>query len=384
MKMPRVLRACPLAVCLAALPATAGPAGTHSPDGWTYHNLHPQSERSSWGQASRGAGLTVGFIGSPYGSDHHAAAWTSLSGDSVIDLHPSGFDASRINGSSGAQHVGLTILNGRRGAALWNGNSAADFVSLHPPQYRESWALGTDGEHQIGYGVTSTGLDRALLWSGSAGSVVSLHPPGADHSQAFDIGGGRQVGWVEVGLESRTGGYWEGTAESWTPLESVGNEFGETFVNSISPDGRQQGGWAASNITGVNWAAIWEGSTDTFRSLHPDPSMPGSAVLETDGTHQVGYVISTGTYAAIWDGTAESYFNLHSLLPDNYANSWAFDVFTDHEAVWVTGYAYNATLDRFEAVVWSRPVPAPSSPLALVAAALIAITRRSRHQARTR
>lgn len=356
-------RALTLALCAAALPAAA--------QEWTYYSLHPGGLGESAGQATRGRGLTVGFAGSDDGADHRAAIWTGLSPGDFIDVHPGGFDGSRINRTSGSQHVGHTVLDGVIRAALWNGNAADSYVGLHPAGMRMSYALGTDGERQVGFAETSEGVARAYLWSGSAGSAVSLHPDDAGHSYAYDIGGGRQVGFVEDPFTGSSGGYWEGAAESWTPLHAPQSDFAGSFTNCISPDGTQQGGYALSRVSGTNWAAIWEGSTDTFRSLHPDPDLLGSTLLDTDGTHQVGYIINFGQFAAIWNGTAESYFDLHSVLPHFYQYSNAFGVYSDDEGVWVAGRATNTRDGRLEAIVWHLPVPSPPSALALGAGVLL-------------
>ncbi|MBK7403870.1 MAG: hypothetical protein IPJ41_04345 [Phycisphaerales bacterium] len=369
--MSRPLDAHVVTLCAMALPALAGPVG------WQYSVLNAGGQGSYIAQATHGAGLTAGYFGSGNGSDDHAAVWTGLTPDDLIDVHPDGFEASRINATSGAQHVGHTVLNGRIRAGLWTDNSAAGFVSLHPAGMRISYALGTDGEHQVGFGETSQGAQRAFMWSGDAGSAVSLHPNWATQSEAFDIGGGREVGYVET-LFGGSGGYWEGSADSWTPLQAVGDGFGSTFTNCISPDGRQQGGFAVSHLSGVNWAAIWDGSTDTFRSLHPDPSLLGSTLLDTDGTYQVGYIINFGQFAALWEGTPESYVDLHSVLPDYYTTSHAFEVYTDDEGVWVAGRASNSLRGGWDAIVWHLPVPTPPTALLFGSAAFLFGARRRR------
>ncbi|HZW10997.1 MAG TPA: hypothetical protein VFF69_13930 [Phycisphaerales bacterium] len=367
--MHRPLCALPLVVCAAALPAHAD---------WTFTVLHPYPAGDSAGQAAFGPGLTAGYAGATGFSDHHAALWTGDSPADFLDLHPAGFAASRINRSSGTQHVGHAVMaNGNFRAGVWLGDSADTFVNLHPGGGPISYALGTDGQRQVGFVESRQGVRTAYMWSGSADSAVSLHPAGAGHSQAFDIGGGRQVGYVEH-VFSASGGYWEGDAESWTPLLAPSDGFAGTFTNCISPDGRQQGGFAVSRISGVNWAAIWEGSTDTFRSLHPDPSLIGSTILDTDGTYQVGYTIHFGQFAAIWSGTAESYQSLHAALPDYYNSSHAYGVFADEQGLWVAGSASNTDAGRWEAVVWHLPVPAPASPIALCAGLLAATHRRRR------
>jgi hypothetical protein len=92
----------------------------------------------------------------------------------VVDLHPSGFDASFAAGVSGGQQVGSGFTAGYFfHALLWTG-SADSVVDLHPSGFTNSFASGVSGGQQVGRGETRD-FTHALFWTGSAASVVDLH-----------------------------------------------------------------------------------------------------------------------------------------------------------------------------------------------------------------
>jgi len=153
---------------------------------------------------------------------------------------------------------------------------------------------------------------------------VDLHPTGATDSEAYGVSGGQQVGraYIPVG-NSYHASLWNGTAASWVDLNPSGAR--ESFAYGVSR------GWQA-------------GKSD-FGEYH--------------------YY-----HAGLWNGTAGSWVDLHAILPaGTYSHSEAdgIDVSADGET-WVTGYAYNTSTQRDEAILWHctpDPVPEPSSLMAL-------------------
>jgi hypothetical protein len=102
--------------------------------------------------------------------------------DTLVDLHPTGFQRSFARALHGNSQVGWAEApSGYAHAFLWYG-TAASAINLHPEGYLLTVANGVSGKTQIGGGRTLVpGPDRALAWRGSAQSVVDLHeflPPG--------------------------------------------------------------------------------------------------------------------------------------------------------------------------------------------------------------
>jgi len=74
---------------------------------------------------------------------------------------------------------------------------------------------------------------------------------------------------------------------------------------------------------------------------------------------RAGFVtISSGQGRAIlWTGSAASAFDLHQFAPAEFANSQAYGITTDGTKTYVTGFGFNLTTGRTEALLWTGPLP---------------------------
>jgi hypothetical protein len=151
---------------------------------------------------------------------------------------------------------------------------------------------------------------------------------------------------------------WQGTPESYVSLQPAT----ALFSIALCTDGKRQYG-AVLTWDGVNFesaqteAGYWTGTPDSWVNLTP-PGMFGAAITGVDGDRQVGAMaadpIGNAPFtAATWTGTVESFEDLHAYLPAEYTESTAFGVWHDaNGTAYVVGSAYNAELERNEAVMW--------------------------------
>jgi hypothetical protein len=113
--------------------------------------------------------------------------WKGSAG-SVIDLHPAGYNNSRVydaawTGSGGVQ-VGSGSTGGPQRALLWRGSSESA-VEMHLESYGSSIIRGTNGFQHAGSAAA-----HAAVWTGSDPQVFDLHtllPPG-QYQQSFATG----------------------------------------------------------------------------------------------------------------------------------------------------------------------------------------------------
>jgi hypothetical protein len=203
-------------------------------------------------------------------SPFHALLWHGTA-DSVVDLHRSEFLYTSARAVSGITQVGhgyserpplhpAVGLNYH--ALLWTG-TAESMVDLHPAGFDFSSAVAVSGSVQVGHGstITTTNNYHALLWRGTAESVVDLHPPGFDFSAAEGVSESGQVGY---GKGTATDGrihalLWRGTAESVVDLHPYLSGLPVTMVeshaNGIDSNGSIVGYGEDSN--GVEYAILW-------------------------------------------------------------------------------------------------------------------------------
>ncbi len=339
--------------------------------------------RSFWRRSS-----AIGAIASV-----HAFAVVSHAQWSVTALHPSALEDgnwSVVSGLDSGQQVGRADVGGRNHAALWRG-SAESWVDLHPPEASESWSFGVFGNQQVGRAYLG-GVFHASLWSGTAESWIDLNPSGATWSEAWCISEDQQVGSAGVG-DAQHAVLWTGTAASWVDLHPI--DGGHSWATGVH-NGRQVG----SVILGsTHRAAMWSGTAATWQDLHP-PGAVWSAANAIHGVQQVGFCgvggsqhasLWTGTAdswvslhyagsalsvfagnqagyffasdgqprASVWHGTADSLEELHSSLVGDWSVSYATGIWNDHATVYVAGYGFNVARNRWEALLWSRPIPAP-------------------------
>ncbi len=62
-------------------------------------------------------------------------------------------------------------------------------------------------------------------------------------------------------------------------------------------------------------------------------------------------------HAAYWAGTPQSFVDLHAVLPSNYSDSEASAIWTDGTTTLVVGGANNQTTQREEAMLWKLAPP---------------------------
>lgn len=240
-------------------------------------DLHPSGFDVSVAQATSG-GVQAGWGNTTgAGAATHALKWLGSAG-SAVDLHPSGFLSSMAFSIAGDQIVGAGFVRlDTPHALLWSSGGGVD---LHPSGFTTSFGRGTDGSQQVGSGANPNGgmgvISHALLWTGTAASAVDLHPStGFSTTGALAVSGGQQVG--------------------------------EGFIGSNAH------------------ALLWKGSAQSVVDLNPSGFFDSHALGVAAG-RQVGYGAmsgSGGTHALLWTGTAESVVDLHAFLPPGFTTSRA-------------------------------------------------------------
>lgn len=134
-----------------------------------------------WGNQQVGWELTGNFA--------EARLWTGTA-NSMVDLHPDGFDVSQAVSTNGTTQVGTASVDVRLGeahggvrvrydsAVIWHGTSQS--VEILPTPYTDTFAQAISGNTVVGYGqiTTTRGVpidDRAMLWDGPFNNLVMLH-----------------------------------------------------------------------------------------------------------------------------------------------------------------------------------------------------------------
>lgn len=207
-----------------------------------------------------------------------------------------------VDGAFGDQWVGAGCPTGRHvftHALIWR-HHGRTIIDLNPKGFEFSLAIGTDGKFQVGSGNNPAGLGGgALLWSGSAASVVVLNPEGCYFSQAGSVRDGIEIGYVE---EKRNGpryaALWRGTAASFVNLNPPG------FLSSavMATDGRHQVG-VGKLPNGKFRALLWSGAP-TGAVVLGSHGYASAAALAISGNTIAGAVRGNGTSrrAVIWRG----------------------------------------------------------------------------------
>lgn len=348
--------------------AIAVSAGSTARAAWSYVNLNPPGATNGSALFGVDNGQQVGIIEGP--GPITAAVWSGTAG-SHVSLNPPASFSSSAHGVSQGKQVGQLVFPGENGhAAMWSG-AANSYVDLHPAGTYLSEALGVRGTQQVGYVVLETAISHvyhASLWSGTGASWVDLLPAGATNSFAYGVDGSQQVGQATPFNSHGHASLWTGTAASWVDLEPPPAPGALPIAVSVANavQGGQQAGTLTYRLpdrTLVDHAGYWSGTAASWVDLTPDPTnlFAISRANGVFGGYQVGQVeTSTGTHAAIWHGTPDSWVDLESLLPADYAGSNALGVWTDGQTIQVAGLAYNSTLGRSEAILWTNTVPEPA------------------------
>ena len=195
----------------------------------------------------------------------------------MIDLHPSGLQASYVFGVSGTSQVGWgrgPALGppGTYHALLWK-STPSSVVDLHPPGFDVTIANGVSGMTQVGsgFGVATQGDPHALLWYGTATSIIDLHPSGFVNSSAEAAAGIWQVG---SGNGPVTGGndhalVWRGAADTVVDLHSSLDQTGLSFSLSLATGVNENGdivGWGdtADGRYAIKWSLVPEPTTQVL------------------------------------------------------------------------------------------------------------------------
>lgn len=108
---------------------------------------------------------------------------------------------------------------------------------------------------------------------------------------------------------------------------------------------------------------------------------PGGAALSfgyaADGGQQAGTAFVDGVQrASLWAGTAGSWVDLHTVLPAEFRDSFARGISSDGVNMYIFGWGFNNATGTNEALLWSRPIPAPGAIAVLGVGGLLAARRR--------
>jgi hypothetical protein len=330
--------------------------------------LHPPGSIASRASAMNNGPFQAGTVDVTPGGVSHASVW-NLTTASWIDLNPAGALFSEAYAAYGNIQGGSAVVDGVQQASIWNG-TAASWTSLHPSGATSSQVLGIHGPRQVGW-TRVAGVQRAALWSGSAASRVDLNPAGSTRSIAYGATITQQAGAAQIGGVLRAG-MWTGTAASWVNLHpAAGAVFSEAYGISQDFGGSYQFGYA--RVGDNNHASIWRGSSASWVDINPDGAT-SSIINATNGGIMVGEVDSR---ASLWIGTDDMFpFDLHSALPAEFSTSSATGFYFDGAYEYISGYGFNTTTNNFEALLWTQPVPAPTSAALLGLGGLLAARRR--------
>ncbi len=332
---------------------------------WTAVNLHPSGATLS--RAYAGSGGRQGGV-----AQQSAALWSG-SAASHFQLGSPVFGTTVVQGIDGDQQVGWLGTSQDPRAIMWSGTPAS-LVVLAPANSADSAALAAHDGEQVGYArvfnVPNSGV-HAGLWHGTAASWVDLNPPTSGSSKAFGVYDGQQAGYAWLAEYSRPhAGIWSGTAASWHDLHpAVASE-----SQALGIHAGQQVGYA---IIDSDWhAGLWQGTSESWVDLAPAGSQ-WSAATSVHAGYQAGYAQFAGrNHAGIWSGTPDSWEDLGVLLEGSWTESRATAVWIHDDTLFVTGIGFNATTGREEALLWSRPVPAPGAGLVMILGAVAALRRR--------
>jgi uncharacterized protein (TIGR03382 family) len=171
----------------------------------------------------------------------------------------------------------------------------------------------------------------------------------------------------------RRASLWSGTADSWVDLSPVG----ATDSTVIAASGGQQAGVA--RIGDAFHASLWSGTVASWVDLSPAGSLD-SVVNATSGGQQVGYaqIGDRVARASLWSGTAASWVDLSAFLPAGFDVSFAQGISSDGVNTYVSGYGFNSSTHRYEALLWTQPIPAPGAGALLGLGGVAALRRRRR------
>jgi hypothetical protein len=256
----------------------------------------------------------------------HAALWRGTP-NSVVDMHPTGYDSSNISGISGNTQVGsVSPKNSQPHAALWRGTPDS-VVDMHPTGYDSSYVSGISGNTQAGVAIVHSYADgvgnypHGVIWRGNANNFMDIHPDGYSESvingisRDMEVGAGRpnkdEPDYTSV-LPSYHALLWKGATKEVVDLNPAGYASSEAIA--VSGDTQVGGAW--TKVASLYHAILWKGSAENAVDLHP-AGYRFSQATGVSNDIQVGRVSlnqpnDSLTHAMLWRGTAESAIDLHS------------------------------------------------------------------------
>ncbi len=337
--------------------------------GWTVVKLHPAGMLVSAARCGNGNSQ----VGIARTLDFHAGFWNSNSA-SWVDLHPSAATESEGFAIHGSQQGGYALIGGFRKASLWT-SSASSWVNLNPSPAVESMVLGMDATQQVGSANIGS-QNRASIWTGSAGSWSNLHPAAAIRSSLYGTSGGQQIGFATLNGNDRAI-LWNGNATSWIDLHPTGAlwSYGYGIDN-----GKQVGLVRFGN---ENHASLWNGSAFSLVDLHPNGATH-SVARAIWGNLQVGEAeFGVGPSRPIlWNNSSAGWVDLSVFLPAGYKEAIVTGISSDGINYYITGYATNIQTVRQEALIWTSPVPEPTTGF-ILAVTIFSLARNLKKKSQT-
>ena len=357
---------------------------------WSYVILHPEGK--CWYSTARAVkngkigGTAVYDTVNPTTGTHdklfHAAYWASISAEGFLDLGDQGRTMpSTIHSLNDTWKVGYQIQYG----AFWPDNA-------YPPELVPNFLgissmsniMGVCDNWAVGDAYTVYNQGKAALWrldddNPAVGydltpAEIKDVPYSAAWAMAIDGATEQNPGVVVGGAPISC----TSAAILWENIVINGEDISFNHVN-LHPSndyetsdcwavyGDQQGGfvkeWPDVSVDSGYRAALWEGTPESFKNLHPDiEGVKNSRIRGMADGVQVGEIfygddLNEGppSHAFLWFGSADEYVDLHGVLPDNYSNSSALGMEKIGEDIYVVGYAVNEEADvggRQEAIVW--------------------------------
>ena len=107
----------------------------------------------------------------------------------------------------------------------------------------------------------------------------------------------------------------------------------------------------------------------TLRTLRALP--PLCVKLRTEET-----ALALGPLAGLWSGAAASFEDLSLGLTGSWGATSATSIWSDGIDLYIAGYGFNNTTGQYEALMWTRVIPAPGSLALLGLGGLVAARRR--------
>jgi hypothetical protein len=281
------------------------------------------------------------------------------------NLHPSGFDNSRITNSWGnTYHVGYGSPTGipNPHALFWVGGGPA--ADLHPtdPNVLGTQAFGVEGQYQCGTALMAGG-SQACRWNRTAASFALLPTTGFTNTVAigmdtsqFNTLGTYQAGYGTETLSSQTHAVLWHNLGNGVDLNPAGY-FESRAAGCAYP---LQGGYVNGTPTGFRrHAAKWSTTAVSFVDINPNDRFIESEVTAVRGLVYVGFGKSLTqqerNQAILWHENypVDAWMNLHARLPYPYQFWQSFATDIDNIGN-VIGYIQSPFNGSRRPVVWVK------------------------------